>query len=124
MGPKPPEAQSGELFRQPLIEQLNGRHPLVRLAAVIDWQEIERTFGAHFASTTGRPALPPRLVAGLLYLQHAYDCSDEAAVNTWVETRTGNTSRARPGSRQKYPSIRRASRGGESASARKASRRC
>jgi hypothetical protein len=57
----------------------------VRLAAVIDWQEIERTFGAHFASTTGRPALPPRLVAGLLYLQHAYDCSDEAAVNTWVE---------------------------------------
>ena len=85
MGPKPPEAQSGELFRQPLIEQLNGRHPLVRLAAVIDWNEIERTFGAHFASTTGRPALPPRLVAGLLYLQHAYDCSDEAAVNTWVE---------------------------------------
>jgi IS5 family transposase len=65
-----------------LIEQLNSRHPLVRLAAVIDWQEIERTFGAHFASTTVRPALPPRLVAGLLYLQHAYDCSDEAAVNT------------------------------------------
>jgi len=24
-------------------------------------------------------------VAGLLYLQHAYDCSDEIAVNTWVE---------------------------------------
>ena len=69
MGPKPPEAQSGELFRQPLIERLNSRHPLVRLAAVIDWQEIERSFGAHFASATGRPALPPRLVAGLLYLQ-------------------------------------------------------
>jgi IS5 family transposase len=85
MGPKPPVAQSGELFRPPLIEQLNRRHPLVRLAAIIDWQEIERSFGAHFASTTGRPALPPRLVAGLLYLQHAYDCSDEAAVNTWVE---------------------------------------
>jgi hypothetical protein len=25
------------------------------------------------------------LVAGLLYLQHAYDCSDEVAVNTWAE---------------------------------------
>lgn len=24
-------------------------------------------------------------MAGLLYLQHAYDCSDEAIVNTWVE---------------------------------------
>ncbi len=64
---------------------LDCRHPLVRLAAVIDWQEIERTFGVHFASNTGRPALLPRHVAGLLYLQHAYDCSDEAAVNTWVE---------------------------------------
>jgi hypothetical protein len=52
---------------------------------VMDCSEIERSFSAHFASTTGRPALPPRLVAGLLYLQHAYDCSDEIAVNTWVE---------------------------------------
>ena len=24
-------------------------------------------------------------MAGLLHLQHAYDCSDEIAVNTWVE---------------------------------------
>ena len=85
MGPKQPVAQSHELFRQPLIEMLNPKHPLVKLADVIDWDEIERSFGAHFEATTGRPALPPRLVAGLLYLQHAYDCSDEAIVNTWVE---------------------------------------
>jgi IS5 family transposase len=64
---------------------LNAKHPLVKLADVIDWEEIERSFGAHFQTTTGRPALSPRLVAGLLYLQHAYDCSDEAIVNTWVE---------------------------------------
>ena len=67
-GLKPSSAQSGELFRQPLIEQINAKHPLVRLAAVIDWQAIERTFGAHFASTAGRPALAPRLAARLLYL--------------------------------------------------------
>lgn len=64
---------------------LNPKHPLVKLAAVIDWDEIERSFGAHFEATAGRPALPPSLVAGMLYLQHAYDCSDEAIVNTWVE---------------------------------------
>jgi IS5 family transposase len=29
--------------------------------------------------------LPPRLVAGLLYLQHANDASDEAVVATWLE---------------------------------------
>jgi len=85
MGPKAPVAQSSELFRQPLCDMLNAKHPLVKLADVIDWEEIERSFGAHFQTTTGRPALSPRLVAGLLYLQHAYDCSDEAIVNTWVE---------------------------------------
>jgi len=85
MGPKTPVAQSSELCRQPLCEMLNAKHPLVKLADVIDWEEIERSFGAHFQTATGRPALSPRLVAGLLYLQHAYDCSDEAIVNTWVE---------------------------------------
>lgn len=85
MGPKTPVAQSSELFRQPLCEMLNSKHPLVKLADVIDWEEIERSLSAHFQATTGRPALSPRLVAGLLYLQQAYDCSDEAIVNTWVE---------------------------------------
>lgn len=85
MGPLPSHPSSSELFRQPLIEMLNPKHPLVKLADVIDWTTIEQSFGAHFASTRGRPALPPRLVAGLLYLQHAYDCSDEAVVATWIE---------------------------------------
>ena len=85
MGPKPVIPQSGALFQQTLLEMINPKHPLVKLADVIDWEEIERTFGAHFVARTGRPALRPRLVAGLLYLQHAYDCSDEAIVNTWIE---------------------------------------
>lgn len=85
MGPKDTSQPVPDMFRQPLIELLNPKHELVRLAAVMDWTSIEKSFSAHFVSTTGRPALPPRLVAGLLYLQHAYDCSDEVAVNTWVE---------------------------------------
>ena len=85
MGPKTVVPQSGALFQQTLLEMINDRHPLVKLADTINWAEIERTFGAHFVSTTGRPALRPRLIAGLLYLQHAYDCSDEVIINTWVE---------------------------------------
>ncbi len=85
MGPKPTRVQTEELFRPRLDEQINMKHALVRLGGLIDWSEIERTFGAHFVSGRGRPALPPRLVAGLLYLQHAFDASDEAVVNTWVE---------------------------------------
>lgn len=85
MGPKDIHQPEPDMFRQPLVELLNPKHELVRLAAVMDWASIEKSFSVHFSSTTGRPALPPRLVAGLLYLQHAYDCSDEVAVNTWVE---------------------------------------
>ncbi len=85
MGPKPPMPAAAESFRFRLDAQINLRHPLVRLAGLIDWAEIERTFGACFTSSRGRPALPPRLVAGLLYLQHTFDASDEAVVNTWVE---------------------------------------
>ena len=87
MGPKPMDsvAGSGDMFRQRLDEQINLKHPLVRLGALIDWDEIERSLVVHFPSQRGRPALAPRLVAGLLYLQHTFDASDEAVVNTWVE---------------------------------------
>ena len=36
---------------------------------MIDWERIETTLAAHFVSERGLPSLPPRLVAGLLYLQ-------------------------------------------------------
>ncbi|CAD6563438.1 IS5 family transposase ISButh4 [Paraburkholderia sabiae] len=38
-----------------------------------------------FVSSKGRPASSPRLIAGLLYLQHAFDLSDEEVVWQWVE---------------------------------------
>jgi IS5 family transposase len=50
-----------------------------------------------FVSRAGRPATSPRLIAGLLYLQHAFDLSDEEVVWQWVENSywqvfTGETS--------------------------------
>ena len=85
MGPKPATPATNEATISRLDELINLRHPLVRLGGLIDWPEIERTFAASFTSPRGRPALPARLVAGLLYLQHTFDASDEAVVNTWVE---------------------------------------
>ena len=82
------------------------KHPLVRLAALIDWVEIERTFAVSFTSGRGRPALAPRLVAGLLYLQHTFDASDEAVVNIWVENPYCSSSVARPTCRPSCPSTR------------------
>ena len=85
MGPQPSSPQTDALFINRLNELINLQHPLVRLSGLIDWAEIERAFAVSFTSGRGRPALPPRLVAGLLYLQHTFNASDEAVVNTWIE---------------------------------------
>ncbi|MBN9403801.1 MAG: IS5 family transposase [Burkholderiales bacterium] len=86
MGPKsPPAVTEHDLFRLELINMVNRRHELVRLAELVDWSVFEREFGTQFASTTGRPALPARLVSGLLYLKHTFALSDEEVVARWVE---------------------------------------
>jgi hypothetical protein len=59
MRAKPPVApRVDEQFRPELVNIINTRHELVRLAALVDWSVFDREFGARFGSTTGRPALP------------------------------------------------------------------
>ena len=76
---------SGELFKKRLVDLINREHPLVKLSGLIDWKVFERQWSALFKSKTGRPATSPRLIAGLLYLQHSFACSDEELLLTWVE---------------------------------------
>ncbi|WP_201339599.1 transposase [Isorropodon fossajaponicum symbiont] len=38
-----------------------------------------------FLSDQGAPAIPTRMIAGLHYLKHLYDLSDEQVVERWVE---------------------------------------
>lgn len=86
MGPKPPECDSEvDLFRTELINLLDQRHELFKLAELIDWQVFADEWGPKFESTTGRPALSTRLMASLLYLKHAFALSDEEVVLRWVE---------------------------------------
>ncbi len=85
MGPKRQPPASGELFQQALTELINLEHPLVKLAALIDWEVFQTQWAGFFPSKTGRPATPPRLIAGLLYLQHTFALSDEALIWSWVE---------------------------------------
>jgi IS5 family transposase len=84
MGPKP-RVTERDFFRQPLREQINLKHPLVRLAELIDRARLSGAMSESFVSRAGRPATSPRLIAGLLYLQHAFDLSDEEVVWQWVE---------------------------------------
>jgi len=81
--PRPPEQD--DLLRPRLVELIDLRHELVTLAGLIDWEFFETEWAGFFPSSTGRPATSPRLVAGLLYLQHAFRLSDEAVVARWIE---------------------------------------
>lgn len=85
MKAKPKGPEQDDLFRARLVEIIDMRHELVKLAALLDWEFFECEWAGFFPSEAGRPATPSRLVAGLLYLQHAYKLSDEAVVARWVE---------------------------------------
>jgi IS5 family transposase len=75
----------GDLFRPPLEEIINFRHPLVRLAGGIDWDFLARRFSSVCRVGPGQPPLPTRLVAGLFILKHMHNLSDQALCERWVE---------------------------------------
>ena len=55
------------------------------MADSIDWVAIDNVTTTAFAAGHARPALPSRLIAGLLYLEHAFKLSDEPVVAFWLE---------------------------------------
>ena len=86
MKPKAVEFQrEHELFRTELINLVDQRHSLVKLAGTIDWDAAAERFGALYAAGVGRPGVPIRLMVGLHYLKHAFNLSDEIVVERWVE---------------------------------------
>ena len=60
-----------DLFRARLDQIVDLDHPVVKLAAAIDWRFLEEQFGAVYTDAPGRPPLPTRLMAGLAILKHA-----------------------------------------------------
>jgi len=79
---------STDLFRNRLDAQIDLRHSLCKLSAVMPWdamaQRLSKVLPAE-PKAGGRPALSLRLMCGLLYLKHAYDLSDEALCERWLE---------------------------------------
>jgi IS5 family transposase len=52
----------------------------VRLADLMNGERLDASMGESFVSGKGCEATLPRLIAGLLYLRHAFDLSDEKVV--------------------------------------------
>jgi transposase, IS5 family len=85
---RPKERRDGgqtDLLRSRLDAIIDMGHPLVKLAATVDWRFLEQRFGAVYEDKPGRPPLPTRLMAGLAILKHTYDLSDEVLCERWVE---------------------------------------
>jgi len=100
-----------DFFRSRLDQMIDLRHPLAALSARMPWAHIEAVLAPAFArkarigmreesfdlfgptlatgdagvSAAGRPRLPIRLMAALLYLKHAFNLSDEELVQRWSE---------------------------------------
>jgi len=67
-----------------LKDTLDQKHPLFILAEKIDWQQFEEAFSGLYCADNGRPALPIRLMVGLLILKHLRNISDESVVEQYL----------------------------------------
>ena len=100
-----------DFFRARLDQMIDLRHPLAVLANRLPWDTLAGRLAPMFAhknragrlvigsdlfgttqelvgagvSAAGRPRLPIRLMAALLYLKHTYDLSDAELVERWSE---------------------------------------
>ena len=107
-------ASTDDFFRSRLDHMIDLRHTLSVLASRMPWQEIEASLAHRFArqvrtgkqiegsglfgptvitagagvSNAGRPRLPLRLMASLLYLKHVFNESEEDVCQRWGETPT------------------------------------
>lgn len=82
---RPRDERQEDLFRPALSEIVDPAHPLVRLAAEIDWGFLDGRFRSVCTPGPGQPPLPTRLVAGLMILKHMHGLSDEALCARWLE---------------------------------------
>ena len=70
MKPKPTtSASQGDLFKVGLIPIISLQHPLVKLAALIPWDDFERQLQPTYAPTTGAPGISTWLMAALHILK-------------------------------------------------------
>ena len=68
-----------------LRDTLDQKHPLFILEEKINWQQFEEAFSPLYCLDNGRPALPIRLMVGLLILKHLRNISDESVVEQYSE---------------------------------------
>ena len=85
MKPKKSPIPQNDLFKMRLENIIDLNHELVKLSKNIDWDSFDCEWGKLFKSNKGVPEIATRLIAGLYYLKHLYNLSDEQVVARWVD---------------------------------------
>jgi IS5 family transposase len=63
MPPKSSPPDQPELFRSALVNLIDRRHHLERLAGLIDWERFRTAFGPLYRDGVGRSGLPTRAIS-------------------------------------------------------------
>ena len=79
------QSSERDLFREELLQMINSRHPLFKLANEINWRKAEGIVERWFDERSGRPSKSSRLIAGLFLLKYLKNVSDEELAERWVE---------------------------------------
>ena len=79
------DSGQNDLFKGRLDQIVDMNRPLMKLARTIDWDFLEKSFGAVYSDGPGQPPLPTRLMAGLAILKHTDDLSDEVLCERWLD---------------------------------------
>src|SRR5215469_14621389 len=74
-----------QIFQSRLDNTINLDHPLVHLAALMQWERFDEAYAAFYCQDNGAPGLPPRLMVGLYYLKYTFNLSDEELIKRWLE---------------------------------------
>lgn len=82
--PSTPNTGQGNFLFADLIDQLNPKHPLLKLSEQINWSIFEDEFSPLY-SHLGKPSKHIRLMVGLSILKHMENLSDEVLVQRWVQ---------------------------------------
>ncbi|MDR1524843.1 MAG: transposase, partial [Tannerella sp.] len=80
---KLPSATSRDLFRTLLSDLINPKHEPALLANKIDRSYFENEFKGFYSGKPSRPAMPIRLMVGVLMLKHLYSLGDEKIPFAW-----------------------------------------
>ena len=81
----PPIAAQNELFQVRLETIIDSRHELVKIAALVDWDDLAADLSGFYCADNGRPGSSIRLMTGLCFLKDIKGISDEELCATWCE---------------------------------------